>query len=951
MKNKLYRSLTALAFAGMTLPMMAAPARPGAFTRTQPDGTQVTLTLHGDEHFHYMMDAEGYLVGQQQDGWYRILDNNGVATTLLPMDYNLRSDADKEKLMQIRPSQTFEVLRNRSRAIGMSRAKAATAYSSRSRLAGAKWDNADGHDLRAIPTEGERPALVILVNFSDLRWSFADNPQAEMTDMLNEPGYSRNHCEGSARDFFLHSSNGLYQPKFDVYGPVELGKPYSYYGKNSQGQDVRPWEMLSDAVALLDDTVDFSIYDTNGDGYVDNVFVFYAGYGENEGAGDDYVWPHAYSLEYVMVPPEADGVKISRYACTNELTLRRIGDDVKTHSGIGTFCHEFSHVLGLPDLYATSYTGAFTPGEYSTMDHGSYNNNSRTPPLYSIYEKYAMEWEKPIDINENAEISMLPTVDGGKSYRITIDPARPTEYFLFENRQQHGRDTYIPGHGMLVWHIDFNQGIWDGNVVNNNPDHQYCDIVEADGAGDEGSMGGDPFPGNNKQSEFIPGGVPAFKNWDGKASKFAISNIGEDANGVVSFRVGDGGTEDSPLYVAAPSAVLTNVDDTSLSLEWEPVAGAKYYYINVVSMYLDELWGVLTTEQLKDYTFTNLGNETKVKVTGLEPAKSYRVSVFAGSDNNISNASQGFYSTFANDMSKVVPLLDVVPGDTYADLSWFEVPEATSYEVTVATRAEEPAVLGQTVNWDNRKYPNDWMFAGGSFENGEAYVGETAPSLKFNPGTVLATGIYDQDINSIDFWTRTNIDNGTMDLVLYTVDDNGSISQIGEVKNVVNSAEGQVIKLGNFPAGVRRLMMSYNCRTAGMLLYMDDIHIYYSGNITDSPVGEYDGLKVSDTKLRVSGLQPVSEYVAYIRSIGNDTGSLPSKVEKFVTLNPSGIDEVSGETTEYTFADGVVSSVAPMSIYTIDGLPVAVNTIGSVKLPTRGIYLITIGSGTTKLVW
>ncbi|MCM1005227.1 MAG: M6 family metalloprotease domain-containing protein [Prevotella sp.] len=954
MTRKLYRTLAALAFAGVSLPMLAVPARPGAVTHTQPDGSVVTLSLRGDEHFHYYQDEEGYIVEQQQDGWYRILDNAGKATKLTPGNFNLRSDADKAEIMAIRPQKTFEALKARNSDLMRSCIpRRSAAYRADARIAGAKWDNADGHDLRAIPTDGERPVLVILVNFSDLKWSFADNPQAEMKAMLNEPGYTGNHCNGSVRDFFLHSSNGIYQPRFDVYGPVELGKPYSYYGRNSNnGQDGRAYEMVSDACALLDGEIDFSIYDTNGDGYVDNVYVYYAGYGENESAGADYVWPHAWNLSYAMPAPEHDGVKIDHYACSNELTLRLINNDPKTHSGIGTFCHEFSHVLGLPDLYATNYSGAFTPGSFSTMDHGSYNNDSRTPPLYSIYEKYALEWEKPIDITEGAEVTMLPTVDGGNAYRITVNPNRPTEYFLFENRQQHDRDKYIPGHGMLVWHIDFDKSIWERNVVNDNPDHQYVDIVEADGRGDEGSQTGDPFPGTSSRSEFSAQSQPSFTNWNGSASSLPLTNINEDTNGAISFRVGDGGTADSPLYISAPTAVLTNVDNSSLSFKWEPVVGAEKYYVNVMSMYFDDLFGSLETESPEEYTFADLGNSTEVTLKGLTPGKSYQVSLYAASEKNISKVSQGFYSTFASEMANVIPLLSVTPGDTYADLKWYEVPGADSYEVTVATRTEGEPQLGETVNWNNNVYPYDWYFPGGSFDNRAEFSGQSAPSLVMNPGTVLSTGIYNEDINALEFWARSNVDGGAMSLVVYAVEPNSTLTHLAEITSLPCDAKGSTVRFGDFPNGVHQLLIVYTCRTAGMTVNLDDINIYYAADTKDTPIAGYDAYNVNGTSLKAEGLTPFNDYVAYIRSVASDgTNSAYSKTVRFTTADPADIDEITNAADFMTFNNGIVTCGSSMSIYNIDGTPVAVNTVGSVQLPTRGIYLVTSAGKTQKIVW
>jgi len=955
MKHRTTRTLASLALLGATLPAIAVPARPGTFTRTQPDGTVVTLSMHGDERFHYMTDTDGYIVAKQADGWYRILDNEGNATSLVPMAKNIRSEADLTELMLINPQKSFEALKTRSIASSPFAMYKAPGMYKASKVSASKWDNADGHDLREIPTDGERHVLVILVNFSDLKWSFANDPQAEMTAMLNQPGYTGNYCTGSVADYFRESSNGVYKPIFDVYGPVELNKPYSYYGRNdSSGTDSAPWEMVTDACAILDPDVDFSIYDTNDDGLVDNVYVFYAGFGENEGVGADYVWPHSFNLHWQMQCPEYDGVKIDHYACSNELTKQTIDNNPKTHSGIGTFCHEFSHVLGLPDLYATSYTGAITPGEFSLMDHGSYNNNSRTPPLYSIYEKYALEWEKPIDITEGANINMQPTVDGGHAYRITIDPSKPKEYYLFENRQKHGWDSYIPGHGMLVWHIDFDSSVWNDNIVNNTPEHQHVDLIEADGAVDDGTRSGDPFPGTATCSEFIPSAAmpyPSFSNWNGTASKLPITSIGEDETGLISFKAGDGGSADSHLNVDKPTPILTGIDNTSMSLEWKPVAGATAYYLTVMSMYVDDLFGTLETTLLDDYTFADLGDKTSAKITGLEPGRTYSISLNAGTDQNLSPSGTGMYTTFDQDFSNASPILEVAPGTTDATLKWIGVPEADYYEATVATRTMGEAEPGITIAWDNRRYPSDWSFPGGSFDTRDDYVGETSPSLRLVNGTVLSTGLYDNDIRSISMWARSGSTDAPASLKFYSVEPNYSLTPIAEISDLACSKEGTKVEIKNIPDGVKQFMMIYSCPAAGITANIDDIQIDFAGAITDTPVGGYDARRVDGTSLKAEGLAPLTDYVAYVHAIKGESESAKSKTVYFSTADPSGIDSATATGSAFTLIDGVAISVNPMDIFSIDGTPVAIKATGSVRLPGHGIYLIRADGKTSKVIW
>ena len=938
------RTLAAGLLAMAAVPAFAVPADPRPITVTQPDGTDVTISMRGDEAFHYMVDSEGYLLGRDAQGYLRILDNDGQVTSLLPMAYALRPDADKEQLMTINPARSFEALRARNTHQGLATyASSLRNAPMRKAVSAGKWDNSDGHDLREIPTEGERPVLVILVSYNDLKWSFSADSQAEMTRMLNEKDYTGNHCTGSAKDYFLASSNGLYQPRFDVYGPVTLPNGYAYYGANSGGSDGKPFEMVKDACILLDDTIDYSIYDTNGDGVVDNIYIFYAGYGENEGAGDNYVWPHSWDFRYAGAPTVCDGVQLGHYACSNELTLRQINGE-KTHAGIGTFCHEFSHVLGLPDLYATSYTGAMTPAEYSVMDHGSYNNNSRTPPLYSIYEKYALEWQKPIEISDPVSINMQASVDGGNAYKMTIDPSRPTEYYLFENRQQHSWDTFLPGHGMLVWHIDFDPSVWGSNVVNNTPEHQYCDLVEADGSPTSNGDAGDTFPGTGGIGEF----TSAFANWNGKVSSLPITDIYEHG-GVVSFKAGSGDYTASPLHVNAPAIRLTGASDDSLTLEWYPVAGATGYSITAQCLKYDEFDGLLV-EDLEGYEFKSVGSATSHTITGLEPDTSYEITLYAHSDSNLSNGAVGGYSTFPTDLAEVTPKLTVEPWAVNARLDWVEVPGADTYNVTVATRSQSQGDVIDSNGFDNRK-AGGWLFTG-LYDEREDYVGASSPSLRLTQQNAqLESDYYTDDVESVSLWTRVNKDNAAFSLKLYSVADNGAMQEIGSRSVSANSKEGTRMTFSNIPAGVRHLIFVYTFRTSGLQINIDDIEVRTVGDITDTPVAGYDNYAATGNSLRVEGLSELTDYVAYITASGNGATSRRSNVVAFHTSDVAGIDGVENAPAPFTFADGVVTAAEAVDIFSIDGSAVALKARGAVQLPARGIYVVRSASATTKLIW
>lgn len=470
--------ITAVVMISACVSISAKRAYSGPIKYIQPDETEITVYNSGDENRHCLRDEEGDML--VDDGTGRLIK------------------ADSEQILLYK---AMEEMQNK-----------------RYLMSGTPF-----------PAEGSPRALVILVEFMDKQFSM-EKPQEFYYRLLNEKGFGDFGATGSAKDFYEENSKGAFMPEFDVYGPVLLSKSVSYYGRNDMsGYDMRAEQAMIEAVQKLDATVDFTQYDLNEDGQIDNIFVFYAGYGEADSGIDNTIWPHSADLleldsgnTYMF-----DGKILNRYGMSNEIDYLYGRPD-----GIGTFVHEFSHVLGLPDLYSTYYTTAFTPGEFSTLDYGPYNNEGRTPPNYSIFERYSLGWVVPDELPVSGEYSMTAIEKDNKAYIIHTE--KENEYFLLENRQKEGWDEYIPGHGMLVWHIDFEQNIWDNNIVNNLSTHQYVDLIEADRRQSEINRDGDPFPGSSLNTAFTSETKPALKSWNGLATKIAIREISE-TEGVISF--------------------------------------------------------------------------------------------------------------------------------------------------------------------------------------------------------------------------------------------------------------------------------------------------------------------------------------------------------------------------------------------------------------------------------
>ena len=399
--------------------------------------------------------------------------------------------------------------------------------------------------------------LIIMVNFNNLSWTVANH--AEIDSMINGQNYSRSYSysyygnrynvisQGSARQFFHDVSDGQYNPEFTVVGPVTVSKSFSYYGQNdSGGDDSHPEEMVAEACRLADQQgVDFTQFDNDGDGDIDFVYILYAGYQESDGAGDNYIWPHSYSLEsyYYVSQREGglgnaavmlDGKRLNAYACSGEVEYYS-----NQHQGIGTFCHEFGHVLGLPDLYATNDATHKTLGDWDIMDSGSYNNDGNTPSFYSAYERMFMGWATPTVINTAGTYQLSNPHDaylicaGGQHNLIGNDP-NPTTFYLLENRQLTGWDEHLPGHGLMITKVNYNYAKWEQNIVNNTSSSMGVDILEADGRAPNYSQYSDNGY-SGKAGDLYPAGSTSCS----KISGYPISNISE-SNGVITFTVGGG---------------------------------------------------------------------------------------------------------------------------------------------------------------------------------------------------------------------------------------------------------------------------------------------------------------------------------------------------------------------------------------------------------------------------
>ncbi len=556
----------------------AIPAKRTTLVELQPDGTTLSLRLCGDEAYHYYTTLDNVPVVQRADGgyYYAVWEAGSLAASVhLAHDADGRS-ADEQTFLNQSGDGVLQSVRahHKSQAVRRNEQRARRAARQSSATRG------EGGNSSVI---GERKGLIILVNFTDTKFKITA-PQPTFHAMANEVGYNGNGQFGSVHDYFLSQSEGQLSLTFDVVGPVQLSHNMAYYGADSggEGNDVRPGAMVAEACTLVNAQVDFSDYDWNGDGEVEQVYLIYAGYGQAGGATASTIWPHEWQLRYSDYGKTLvlDGTTIDTYACSSELA-GRTGTNI---DGIGTTCHEFSHCLGLPDLYDTQGS-SFGMDVWSVMDYGCYNDNGRCPMGYTAYEKAFCGWLRPKELNTASKVNDLaPVCEGGEAY-VIYNEGNKDEYYLLENIQQTGWYTYAPGHGLMVTHVDYDENAWYENTVNATTSHQRLTLIPADGRllSTVASLAGDLYPGTSGNTALTDTSSPAAKvfNLNADGRRFMgkpIERIAESAEGLISFDFMGGIPIESPQALPA-----THVNAAGFTANWKPVDGATSYTLQLTT--------------------------------------------------------------------------------------------------------------------------------------------------------------------------------------------------------------------------------------------------------------------------------------------------------------------------------------------------------------------------------
>ena len=709
------------------LAAVAVPAKPGWVTLKQSDGTLLRVQAVGNAFNHALLTSDGLMVALGDDGDYYYKSSLTGMSTVLAHEPSQRSASERAFIVSQHSNLTmthkeFKPIQGRP-------------------FFGVGGSNADAD----VPSLGARKVPIILVEYQDKR--FNNTREQIIQAMLTG--------NTSVQQYFKDQSNGKYDPDFEVFGIYTLSQNRQYYGGNTSGGDDKGLgSMVTEACQMAAaDGVSFNRFDTNSDNYCDVVIVIYAGVGEAQASYTvpSAIWPCNWNLQsasyYGMggngaFRPNGSNVYVNNFAVFNE--LHGSSDNTTTIDGIGTFCHEFGHCLGLPDFYDTNYGGHYGMGYWDIMDTGCYANDTYTPVGYSAYEKNFMGWIDYVIPHPGTHYTLpiwnQKNEETDKALFLQSD-INGNEYFIIENRRQQGWDRYLPGQGLLIHHITYSAERWSANTPNNQ-NIQLVTIMPADNSLSTNNESGDTWPQNNK-TEFTDNSTPAAKlnmtasgNITGNAGYLGkpVTEMVINGDGTASFWYMKGAITDPTIQVSAENVNCGATQVNSSVTKTFSVTGLAL--TNDITLTLNDPNGVFTVNPTV-INSSNATNGVTVTVTFSPTAVQNYTAELTLASNGAENVTvnltgQGLIETHTPVMQ---PAVEEYINLTEFRADWTDQTPAenvTSYTLEVMTKPDGPIPVEggvcdltdvEAVTNDNGTLPNvastatDYLPDGWSAEN------------------------------------------------------------------------------------------------------------------------------------------------------------------------------------------------------------------------------------------
>lgn len=546
--------LSAIAAMFMALPTFASKANSEPFKVKQADGTELTVVLHGDEHFHWYSTVDGVILARA-DGQFFVaqIANDGAIVATEQLAHNAQQRSASEASLAAKQNLN---LFNTPKAVARREAM--------------RVQQTGRAGYNYFPHKGSPTAVVILAKFNDTEF-YLPNPVKSFEQYFNgdeqkDFGNGENRNYGSVKKYFTDMSDGQFTPNFKIVGPVTLPQSMEYYGANTGGsKDVNYRQFVKDACTEASKLLSFdnADFDSDRDGCVDLVAIIFAGFGENNDPTDENtLWPKTSLQDFGTY----NGKSVKTAMMISELNAKKSllgsGGSYSTPqiNGVGVFCHEMSHTMGLPDFYSTTSPANEKDNQeleyWSIMDGGENVNNGYCPTAYTAFERKHMGWRDYVEMEDGKTYS-LKTADKGELGHVYYNPntlasGRVADYFVFENVQNKGWNTKLPGHGLIAYRVSLrNNNMQYNTPINNIVGDPGFTLVPADGcvlnsyntksfSAYKSSMAADPFPGTQKVTTLLATqNLPNFAWRDApKDNKMGLYDIVEDTESTheVSFR-------------------------------------------------------------------------------------------------------------------------------------------------------------------------------------------------------------------------------------------------------------------------------------------------------------------------------------------------------------------------------------------------------------------------------
>lgn len=614
--------LTLFLIVASTIYLYAIPAYPEKIEFTQPDGSKIFIFLKGDEKVHWAETLDGYTLIFNEKGFYEYAQQNAKG--------DLEQSGIIAQNIEKRNVQELNFLKNTSKHLIYSK--------NQIEIMKQIWDvyEKESNNYRDFPTTGERKLICILIGFQDIPFTLQ---QSDFNSLFNQVNYTYDNATGSVKDYYLEVSYNQFNLTVDIAGPYQASENRAYYG--APGGD--PRQLTAEAINFADADVDFSQYDNDLDGWVDGVYIIFAGHGEEAGAPSEAIWSHAWSLASAI---QKDGVWLQRYSCSPEFR----GSSGTSITRIGVICHEFGHVLGAPDFYDTDYEtgGQFSgTGKWDMMANGSWNNNGATPAHHNgVTKSMIYGWASPTYINTPQNVLMYNAVDSSNSFYL-YETSTTDEYFFLENREKHKFDAYIPGSGMIIYHIHKN--IYNvGNSINaTHPQMMYPVAQNAtqDPTSDPTSYGtinssSCAWNGeNDSKTSFTDISLPSSKSWTGQNTNKPITGISRNSTEKTVSFVFMGGNNCNAPTTNSSNISVNQTEDEIATINWANgngdavlVIAKKGSQVNAIPLngqaYIgDSFFGNGDEIASENFVVYN-GNSSNMTIAGLLPATEYFLAIY-----------------------------------------------------------------------------------------------------------------------------------------------------------------------------------------------------------------------------------------------------------------------------------------------------------------------------------